>query len=510
MARPRKVLVDDEKSAKAAAKQAQEKAVESGAEVAFYNIERRIPGSEIWEDFEMGIPVGKVDNITAFCRKKGGTQYEYKLSYHDADNKPIRGTSPTIIRATSFTPPAEEDGAGDFVKSAEQDLRDRERELKLRSRAARIAREEQRIARLEQESASLGDADPRYLWMDYDTGYANQRVPPWMLQRQQGNNEALAAALNTLGTVVAAALQPRDNGNDLLKVLLPVMMAQGMKPGDMLGLIGPVIETLGKTQASAASMVLENAQETNRMALEKVLDMMGPQEKDEIDKWRKIIGLGTDALGGVAKAVFNRNSIMPGQQVDVPKLPASQARPAVPGLPKPAPKPEAQESNPSPAQPKQVAPIAGEAVKPEGDPQNPALAEAKRVQALRVQAFVKVHEQEMLVGSNPAAVVEKIDELFAFLPADLRDKIEAEEAEAGDIYDALRVYAPEEVARILAAVEADKAGKFKAWCIDFWMAYQPGDEEEEEPDDEGPDEGDDEPEPAPPEPVAPQDKEAKP
>jgi hypothetical protein len=92
-----------------------------------------------------------------------------------------------------------------------------------------------------------------------------------------------------------------------------------------------------------------------------------------------------------------------------------------------------------------------------------------------MKMFLEAHEQEMLVGSDPGLVAEKLEELYLSLPWTLRDKLES--LSVADIYEEFRKSEPQVVDRILAG--AKESEDRQKWCLEFWSMMK-GEEEEEE------------------------------
>jgi hypothetical protein len=279
----------------------------------------------------------------------------------------------------------------------------------------------------------------------------------------------MVAFAEALGKIMGPRQEQRSNLDDLLK-LLPLLKSD-FSPKEMASMFSPFVLEMAKASSDTNKMMMQGQAEMDRSIRERMLDivMADPSKgDDDIERWRKILGLGGEAVSKVvtiARSALSKGRSASGE-MNVPILEKKKA----PGLPGVKSAPEA----PEPEEPeKKLSPVQA----------------AQEVVRLRVQAFLTLHEQEMLIGSNVEWAAEKMDELWASFPDTLRVKLEL--LPVDKIYEELKRYDAEIVGRIMKAVEEDKDGVFKKWCVTFWevMKEPPEDDDEEgEEEDEEPDE----------------------
>jgi hypothetical protein len=481
-----------------------------GASKFFYLIHRKLPHQARWDVWQTGIPVGDVDDVREYVFKseEGADGYDYKVKIVDTEGNSAKQGGKQIsahiipaLRKTLHAQPATT--VDPLTKTTLEMLAQRRQEMALRAQQIQLEREEKRLARM--EKGEDGEEEQEYYPWNPMMGMGGMYpgaypFAPFQQQHQQQGDSIAAAAIKALGEVAAAKQAPKDDGTKMLEILLPIILAngRGLEPKDMLGMMTPLFETMAKSQGDANRFVLENASEGNRLLMEKMLDMMklGGEPEEEIEKYRKYMNLATEGLGKVAQVVFNRQSLLPGRSVDVPRLPG-------PARPKPAQPARAQTTPPAP--PTAGAGVAAETA-PQGGPTPPAASQvdaAKQIIAQRVNVYLLAHEESLLTEVDPSFAADQMEDptgadaipLWPMLPASLREKVLA--SNTAGIYEAFAAYDKEVVERILAAVAEDASGRRKQWCEDFWGRVK----EEPEPDeDEGEGEGDDGGDDAPPTP----------
>jgi hypothetical protein len=448
----------------------------SGASQYFLEIRRRAPGvpgqDKLWQRWKVGLPAEDVEDIRDYCHSVGGDSYEYKVWVKDGSGNPVKGPDgqvlgPYIIPAVSAPPPAI---AGTPNVPEDPDLAERAKELKRKRAELELQRAEAQLERerkrYEKMLAGEEDEDEKekdeLVFNPVLGGYFPKNSPmayggmPFSLSAR---TDAFVEITKALAPVVTAILTTKKEDKlttaDLVKLLLERGKDNGWSPKDMVGFIAPLMAEVTKITGDVNKIAMERMADSDAFWKEKLIEAakLGGASEDEIDRWRKIMGLATETLKDATQLFFR---------------PAPQgSAPNVAEKPKPAALPQ--------AGPAAAAAAAAAAA-------NPA-EQAKKVARERIEAFLVAHEQEMLVGSDPVAVADKLYELYLLLPLPLRAKIESSETAA--IYEALREHSAEIVDRILAAVAADATGNFRKFCEDFWAAIKsPEEEEEEEEEDE--------------------------
>jgi hypothetical protein len=260
--------------------------------------------------------------------------------------------------------------------------------------------------------------------------------------------DAFVEITKALAPVVTAILTTKKEDklttSDLVRLLLERGKDNGWSPKDMVSFIAPLMAEVTKITGDVNKIAMERMADSDAFWKEKLIEAakLGGANEDEVERWKKILGLATETLKDATQLFFR-----PSPQGSAPKV-AEKPKPAA--LPQAA--PEAAAAAATPAE------------------------QAKKVARERIEAFLIAHEQEMLVGSDPVAVADKLYELYLLLPLPLRAKIESSETAA--IYEALRGESAAIVDRILAAVAADTTGNFRKFCEDFWAAIKSPEEEE--------------------------------
>jgi hypothetical protein len=450
-------------------------------------------GTHLWTIRQKGVAVDSVDDLAAYCAQTWGPGNDYRVEFWSTDGKPATDEKGRLI--PKYDLPASETGmlpasgphssGGDVTSSQQREIDRLMREMEMRRRRLEVEREKRRLERLEREEEMRDEEEEEGPVFYPQYGLNNWQQAPWMQQpfqrrEENGSDKIAAAAITALGAVAAERRSGGGSDIEMLKILLPLMLAKGQDSGDVMKIMAPIMEMTTRAQTDASRFMLENTSESNRMMMENVIRMMkiGGEPDDKIEQFKKYIKLATDGLGDAAKVIFNRGSLLPGKEIEVPRLP----KPQTPGLPSPATVP------PTPQQ-------AGKQDGPAAQPATPADV-AKQVIAQRVRAFLVTHEQELLVESDPGFVVEKLEELWLALPASVREKIEAATAtdDLHTVYEVLGSLDEEVTARILKTVGDDTTGKRKEWCREFWKMIA-GPEEEEDEDDDNDDDDGSEPEP---------------
>lgn len=472
----------------------------SGASQFSMTIRGKPYGTHLWSYRQKGLALDAVDDIASYCAQAWGPGNDYRVEFWTTDGKPATDEKgrlipkydiPAVSPDAAFAPTSPAPSGGGDVTSVQQKEIDRlMREMEVRRRRLEVEREKRRLERMEREEEMRDDEEEEGPVFYPQYGLNNWQQAPWMQQpfqrrEENGSDKIAAAAITALGAVAAERRSGGGSDIEMLKILLPLMLTKNNDSGDVMKIMGPIMEISSRAQADSNRFMLENTSESNRMMMETVVKMMriGGEPDDKIEQVKKYIKLATDGAGDVVKVLFNRSSILPGKEIEVPRLP----KPQTPGLPSPATVP------PTPQQ-------AGKQDGPAVQPATPADV-AKQVIAQRVRAFLVTHEQELLVESDPGFVVEKLEELWLALPASVREKIEEATAtnDLHTVYNVLGGIDEEVTARILKAVGDDTTGKKKEWCEEFWTEIAGPDDDDNDDDTPEP-----EPEPALPVDAAPQ------
>jgi hypothetical protein len=484
---------------------------QSGAEGQFnYKVARRRPGESLWKFFMAQVPTESIDDLREFCHREGGDDFEYRVTLFDAHNRRAMVSGEPVphvkIEAkrlpTDSVVPGARTNDDELIRSKEQELSRRAKAAALKAREIELKAEERRLEREEkmagrprrfredvEEEDQLFDEDGNEV-IDQRRGprrmsprFFQQQPPyppPWERgDRDRGRDDRshemmMAMMQNQTQVMIAAMNRPVEKQDDgVLVKLLPLIMGNQLKPQDMMLMMS---ET-NKLQGEGMRTVMESASEMQKSVITQIVKMMVSEGRpdDEIDKVKRIASLVTDGLQDLTKTVLGRESILkPGQELKVPLLNRPQPQPPQPqnGTPKVRVAPVAQTPVPSHVAHPPV--MEGEAPTQENPDVIPDRTE--EIVKQRILAFVTIHEQEMKVGSDPAFVIEQMDELISSLPSDLTTKLD--ELSVADIYEELKKHQPEIVNRILAVCASDP--KKMEWCEEFWNIYQNPEEEEEE------------------------------
>lgn len=461
----------------------------------FFDIRRRVPGSALWHWVKRRVPAENVDDLREFCHElvgPTGIYHEFDVKLVTADGKPAVDSSGSKIQ--SFHIPAQSEAPkdagvniytpGGAIKDPEIDERKRalaraRAEMDLLREQRAIERERRRLEKLDEDDEEDDEeyTPPYYPPMHHMGGYGgyNPYAPPWMQQQRKDPSEIL---LSVLPALIAALKPAESNSNDLILKLLPILSANGMKPGDIVHMFGPMVTEMGRAHAESSRVTMEMMASSEKEFRKKMFDfIMQTGSEDDIEKWKRILSLGTDTLGKIVTPFLRGGRKSEGEKVEVPALPGAK-----PALPAPSSSPER-----APEAPATTSAPAGET------PQ----AAAARVVKERVSVFLKAIEQEAYIGSDPGFIVEKLEDLYLSLPSTLREKLDA--AHVADVYKTLAGYDPESVNRLFKEINHNKeeGQRIKKWIVDFWdiLRSPPEEDEDGDGDDEG--EGDPEPEPEP-------------
>lgn len=465
----------------------------SGAVKYLFNIRRRAPGQHTFPFWRRNIPVDDVPDIGELCYAEGGGEYEYRIEVRDSNGKPCGipdAILPPIIQPAAVpvgsAPSVQLDPVTEALAQRQREITMQRQELLLAQQEANLARERRRLEKMRDGREDEEDEEdaPRYPYNPYmmppygAPGMMNPYMTPWWQQQQQQKPQQsdMAAFAQALATVMGPRREEKDSSIELLKLMIPLLAAsgKGLEPKDMIGMFSPMVVEMSKASGEASRMVMQTLAESDATFREKMLDiiMSDPnREPDEIERMKRWLGFGTEAIREVTKTVIGRDTILSPKKdkVEVPKIPGT---PKTPGLPSPTDASDAPKGEEKKVDPKEA---------------------AKAVVKQRIVAFVGGIEQESLIGSDVGAVVDQVEGLYLMLPGPLREKIEA--ASVGDAFEALREHAPEEVARILQSVAEDKDGNLRKWYEEFFdVLRDPGDEDEGG---EGDEEVEPDPDPAP-------------
>jgi len=482
----------------------------------FTTIRRRLPRpGEPWSWWKRKIPLDSVDDLSEFCYGAGGEQFEYRLEFHDLNGKPVKGPdgkfiSHRIVPALDYSaaspdaprPPAA--GAavaphGDpTIAARRRELQLRKEEMELERQEADLERQRKRINRM--RDGDFEDEDDDGIGYYPPHPYSPYYPSPFMQPRQEGSAELIKALVPVLVAFIQKPHEKSGLGDATLIKLLLDREQKGLEPKDILGMMSPLITQMGQLSAEQNRAAMTAMHEVDASIRERLLDaiMSDPNKsEDEIEKWKRYLGFGTEALQKLAHVALGRPTLFPKEKdtVDVPVLKGGKK--SVPGLPAPKGQP------------------AGKAPAANPGPKEPTPAEqAKEVVRQRIEAFLLGAEQEALIGSDPDLVAENLEEMYCFLPQTLRFKLG--KLDVGDTFAALRDYCPEIVDRILEAVGKDETGEQRKFFEAFWdfiknPPEEEGEEEEEEEEEEGGEDepGEDGPEPAPTEDPPPEDAPSK-
>lgn len=482
----------------------------SGASKFFYHLRRRLPGKFQFPFWKRNIPVEEVDDLREYCYGEGGDQYEYKVEIRDGNGVSVVGPDGQEIPDCLIPAGREQEkttipSPDPFLENRRRELESMKQEVELERQRVELERQRKRVEALKRgedpdeaddDDNGFNPYDPRFFnpyMMPPGMGYPGMGggyVPPWMQNQNQGSRREdtlLVALIEAIKEKKSEA--PRENIFDVLvKAKAAGMLGEQMNFKDMAGMVSPFMLEMGKISAEGNKLLMQNLAESDRAFRERVLDlvMASGADDDDVEKWKKILGLVTDTAQQGIKLVLGRNSIVKGGggegSVKIPIV----KKPRVPGLP--APKGETEESAPEDGEVEEGA--GSEVDKAKANPNEAA----RRIIGERVSLFLVAQEQEMLVGSDPVWAADKLDEVWASLPDPLRVKLEGLEIDR--IYDELKSIAPVIVERILKAVGEDKTNARKQWCHLFWDAVKtpPEDEEGEEGEGEEPEEESKEPE----------------
>jgi hypothetical protein len=454
-----------------------------------------------------------VEDIAEFCYEEGGKSYEYRIRIHDSSGNlitdPATGKTITDYELPCLEEPSAFAGIGaEEVKARQAEMARRRQLLEIRRQQLELESEERRL-----DAAAEPEDDPPPLLDEPDPYSWNPRWGPHpALMRMYGGKETtmkdMAAMMSVMMQPLTAALtavvaRKENSESDTLLKILPHIKTEQMGPKQMVDLFAPFVQQMGTMQSEATKAALGMFADMDSSFRERIMDFLMATDKpqDEIDKWRRALGLVKDGIseigGSILMRTIGRPSIMdpkkkPGEAA-VPKL----AAPRPPGGNLTGPSPNPGTAHMAPQQP------SAEGAPPDRKPMIPPVTSAqetaarvRRVSAERVAILLAATEEEMLVGSDASVVASRCAEHFLLMPLPIRAKIAAVVPKdgpfggphVGQIYEILREYDPERVAAILAVVEQDPTGQYREWCEDFWSAILlPEEEEEEENDGEGED-----------------------
>lgn len=465
-----------------------------GTSKYFIEIRRRCKPATggLWQRWKYNIPADEIDDVQQYCYEEGGDFYEYKIWVRDSDGQPARGPDGHTVGPfylPSLVGPDEakkkylqqrQSTQDDDVVSSDPDLAERIKELRRKKQEMEIERQEAALERervrlekmkskiLSGEEEDEDEEDPSYRY-----GSPYYRNPwggtngPWQQMPPYGRSSDAVELAKAFAPVLTALLQKNDgiSTKDIIALFLGEGRSKGFDPKDLVGFISPLLNEMSRTMGEVNKVAMERMADSDQFWKEKLLEAarLGGAGDDEIDKWRKVLGLATDTVREGAKILFGRPSIMT-NKVEVPVL-------------------RQQQSPPQGIQDKSISSLGSP---PPSDPAE----EARKVASQRIVMFLSSHEQELLIGSDPSVIADKLYELYAMLPIDLRRRIEQSDVAA--IYEALNERCPEIVSRILQAVKDDTTGARKAWCEEFWRVIKTPPEEEVEDDGKGEEGVDDE------------------
>ena len=471
----------------------------SNATEFFFTIRRRHPNQSLWAYWKRNLPVDAVDDIREFCYKEGGQQNEYRIRVHDLNNNKAKlpdgaeledRVIPALVSSAPEAEGAEEVPKDPILADRYHDLKSRRAQLQLDRQEAQLAKEQIRLQKMIDGEDEDDDDDgvpvgPQYPFHPVHNPYGNpyggmggrfgHGLPPWMQpQQRDGTKEMMGMAV-----AMAQAMRPVEKSFDavqMISAVAPIIMpllGKGLEPKDMLNFMGPMVSEMTKMSGDANKLFMEKWADSDLMMREKMLDIMtlGGADEDSIDKWKKALGLATDTIGNVVKTVFGRPTVLKQGRVEVPVI----AKPRAPGLPAPSSSAEAPAETPK-ANPEEES----EKAKPEVSEQQSA---ADSIIQQRIHAILTAQEQEMLIGSDPVWLANKLDDLWVALPETLRKELEAKGI--GEVYKRLRDFCPDLVDRILKSVEEEAAGDRKKWCLKHWEeVLRPSDEDDDDDDEE--------------------------
>jgi hypothetical protein len=481
----------------------------SGDMKYFFDIKRRRPNtSGLWSFWKRSVSVEDIDDISEYCYKEGGDDWEYRVQVVDSDRKIPLGADNTPVKWRTLSalslPKNQEDKEKDNSDDAEiterrKELRRKAADLELKRDEARLVREEMRLQKSmsgedeeEEEEASpeivrydpvLDPNSPMFnFWIakqhNFPFGMPNGQLQ-MRPQEQKSDMAVLAQAMITSSqehsksmTTILTALLAKGNDHkesSVEQMLKMKSLFPSMEPKDILGMISPMMGEMHKLQAESSKITMQAMADNQRMMNEKMLEMMATNpdaDENDIERVGKLMGVGGEVVARVINA-FKGTGVKKGDKVEVPAL---EKKP-VQRLPAPSANGNGQKDLP------------------------PAEA-AKQAIKDRVRLFLLTHEQEMLIESDPFFVVEKLAELWLSFPTTLRDKLIA--LPIDKVYEALREYEPEIVDRVLVSVSEDKEGARKKWCEAFWEVLKTPDDDS---DDDDNDDDDDKGEPKEPDPV---------
>lgn len=492
--RPRKTILDPHSAAQL--EHTLKSLARSGASKFFYQIRRRIPGKFQFPFWKRNVPVEEVDDIREYCYGEGGDQYEYKIEVRDGNGLPVNGPdgeqlSDSMIPAAKEPEKTQLPAPDPILEGRRKELEARRQEVELTRQEAELERQKKRVDAIrrgedpddEDDDSSYNPYDPRFFnpyMMSSGMGYPGMGgyVPPWMQNQQQGSKREDTLLLALIEAIKDKKPEaPKESFFELLmKAKASGLLGEQMNFKDMAQMFSPFMMEMGKISSEGNKLLMQNLAESDRAFRERVLDlvMASGADDDDVEKWKKILGLVTDTAQQGIKLVLGRSSIVKGGGDGGVKVPIVK-KPTPPGLPSPKGKPG--ESSPEGG-------VDSEIEEAKASPNEAA----RRIIRERVSLFLVAQEQEMLVGSDPVWAADKLDEVWASLPDPLRVKLEGLEIDR--IYDELKSIAPEIVDRILKEVAEDESGNRKQWCLLFWDAmktppeYEEGEEEEGEEEEE--------------------------
>lgn len=469
-----------------------------------FKIFRRPGGTRSWSLWRV-VDRDAVDSIEEYCRGEGGRTYDYRYVYIGEDSRRAKDSKGKFIPHGNVwaeenpAPEAKEASApeDDIFKQKERELLDiarrnaqRSREIELKREAAEIERKATQVKRHIQDDR-IDDDDETLHGRDEDLPPFPIRVPighrmrrpyatppfyPYPPEPRENNtNEIILQMMNQNTQILIAALgnqnKPHDDG--LLKIL-PLIMANNMKPQDMMGLVMPMMGEAMKLQGEGARHAMESMGEMQKSMFNQIVKAMlaDGRPDDEIDKVRRIAGMVTEGVQDLVKIGLGRESILkPGQEMKVPVLKPNAANPQL----NPPPPPQA--SEPTNGVAAHADPRPATALPPPPPP--PTDQDIHEAVKTNVRILLIAHERQMHLNNDPTLLIEDegFDKLIRSLPGSLQEKLDT--LNVADIYEELKQYDPEMVDRILKSAASNE--KMMSWCQEFWTAFQGVEDEEAEP-----------------------------
>ncbi|MGI0149204.1 MAG: hypothetical protein ACREDF_06705, partial [Thermoplasmata archaeon] len=317
----------------------------SGAAQWFFFIRRRKGNQPLWACWKRKLPVDEVDDVADFCYKQGGPNYEYRIEVVDGDARraSVNGTeiAPRVIPALQED--EIDDSGSSLPASVKQDplLSEKRRQLDLeRARLdlerqeALLDREKKRIDKLRDgEEDEEEEDDGRYYRYSYPPhyGYGQPSLSqpygyqqPWWMQQQQQQQQPQKSGGDLLALVqivmsglekISSQFQSKSSPLDDIVKLKTILGGNEIGPKEYLSMFSPIMTEMGKVSVDANRVIMENLADSDRAFRERVLDlvMASGAGDDDIERWKKILGLVTDAAAQGIKMVLGRNTITKGE-----------------------------------------------------------------------------------------------------------------------------------------------------------------------------------------------------